>query len=62
MEAVDQIHRLSVKHYRQMGHAKEQPKQGEGVEPAIERFNVWEVASNFSTDVLRHSDELSDSA
>ena len=60
-EAVDQLHSLSTNHYRQMGHAKEQPNQREDVEPAIEKFNFWEVASTFSTDVLQHRDGLLES-
>ena len=60
-EAVDQLHRLSTNHCRQMGHAKKQPEQMEDVEPAIEKFNFWDVASNFSNDVLQHRDGLSDS-
>ena len=60
-EGVDQLHRLSTNHYRQMGHGKEQPKQVEDVEPVIEKFNFWDFASTFSTNVLRHGDKISDS-
>lgn len=60
-EGVDQLHRLSTNYYRHMGYGKEQPKHMEDVEPVMEKFNFWEVASTFSTNVLRHGDGIPDS-
>ena len=60
-EGVDQLHRLSTNHYKNMGHGKEQPKHMEDIEPVLEKFDFWEFASTFSTNVLRHSDKISDS-
>ena len=60
-EGVDQLYRLSTNHYRQMGHGKEQPKHMEDIEPVIEKFDFWEFASTFSTNVLRHGDKIPDS-
>ena len=60
-EGVDQLHRLSTNHYRQMGHGKEQPKHIEDVEPVNEKFDFWEFASTCSTNVLRSGDKIPDS-
>jgi hypothetical protein len=46
-EEIDRLHRLSTNHYRRMGFGKEQPKQAEDVEFALDSFNFWEFASIF---------------
>jgi len=60
-EGVNRLHRLSINHFRLMGHGKEEPKQMEDIESTLNKFSFWEFASKFSASVLQHDGPMPNS-